>query len=213
MLLVAAAWALTLALGSAGVAVVRHDRLLTGGLPLWQATAVFVIGWQVMLWAMMVPGSLAAIARQRSVITFVAAFLAVWTIFGLAFFYFDAGVHATVNRWAWLSEHTWLISGSVLLAAGTYQLSDLKSRSLEACRRLAGVEGTGLRYGLGCVGADWALMLVAFALGATSIPLMAALTAVMVLESTSHSSAVVKPVGYVLIAIGALTMAGPIPIP
>ena len=213
MLLVAAAWIVMLALSSAGVAVVRHDRLLTGSLPIWQATAVFVVGWQVMLWAMMVPGSLGTIAHQRSPLAFVAAFLAVWTLFGLGIFYFDAGVHATVNRWPWLSEHTWLISGGVLLTAGTYQVSDLKARSLAACRRLALAEDAGLRYGLSCLGADWALMLVGFALGATSIALMAALTTVMVVESTSHSTVIVKPVGYVLIAVGALTMAGPIQLP
>ena len=207
------AWAITVALSLSGAAVVRHDRLLTGGMPLWEATAVFVVGWQVMLWAMMVPGSARTISRQRSAVAFIAVLLGVWTVFGVATLYFDAGVHATVNRWPWLAEHSWLISGSVLLFAGVYQLSDLKARSLAACRHLATVEDAGLRYGLSCLGADWALMLVGFALGAGSIALMAALTAVMVAESTSHSTVFVKPIGYALIAVGALTMAGPIQLP
>lgn len=207
------AWAITLTLSMSGAAVVRHDRLLAGGLPLWEATAVFLGGWQVMLWAMMVPGSARTISRQRSAAAFIGVLLGVWTVFGLATLYFDAGVHATVSRWPWLAEHSWLISGSVLLLAGAYQLSDLKARSLAACRHLATVEDAGLRYGLSCLGADWALMLVGFALGAGSIALMAALTAVMVAESTSNSNMFVKPVGYALVAIGALTMAGPIQLP
>jgi predicted metal-binding membrane protein len=67
---------------------------------------------------------------------FVAAYFAVWTVFGLAIFFFDAAVHVTVNSWAWLADHPWLITGTILVVAGTYQLSDLKALALSACRRV-----------------------------------------------------------------------------
>jgi predicted metal-binding membrane protein len=125
------AWAVLIFLSVTGNgAVIRHDRLLQGGPPFWLATIVFAGGWQVMLWAMMVPASLHAFARieaGRATALFVAAFLGVWTAFGLLVFFFDAGVHFTVNHWAWLAWHPWLIAGTTLLVVGAYQLSISRS--------------------------------------------------------------------------------------
>ena len=53
-------------------------------------------------------------------------------------------------------------------------------------------------------------MLLAFAIGAGSFLTMAALTVLMLFEVSSFGSVVVKPVGYVLIALGVLVLAGPI---
>jgi Predicted metal-binding integral membrane protein (DUF2182) len=119
-------------------AVIRHDRLLQGGPPLWLATFIFLAGWQVMVIAMMVPASILAFNRYRSrpLVVFALGYLAIWTGFGLAIFLFDAGVHATVLHWPWLAAHPWLIAGTTLVVVGTYQLSDVKKRSLDACRQV-----------------------------------------------------------------------------
>jgi predicted metal-binding membrane protein len=203
-------------------AVVRHDRLLQGGAPLWLATIWFVAGWQVMLAAMMVPSSVHAFARVnvgRSRARFAAAYFSVWTVFGLSIFFLDAAVHATVNSWPWLAAHSWLIGGTTLVAVGTYQLSNLKAQALAACRRLKhvptgdAVEAGGVRYGLDCVGASGGLMLLAFALGSGSLFTMGAIAFLMVWEVTAWSSSVVKPVGYALIALGVFVLAGPISLP
>jgi predicted metal-binding membrane protein len=203
-------------------AVIRHDRLLEGGPPLWLAAIWFVAGWQVMLAAMMVPASVVAFARVRvgrAMARFAAAYLAVWTVFGLAIFFFDAAVHVTVNSWPWLAVHPWLIAGTTLVAVGTYQLSNLKALALAACRRLEhvptsdGVDAGGVRYGRDCVGASGGLMLLAFALGSGSVFTMGAITVLMVWEMTAWGSSVVKPVGYALIALGVFVLAGPISVP
>jgi predicted metal-binding membrane protein len=202
--------------------VIRHDRLLEGGPPLWLATIWFVAGWQVMLAAMMVPASVAAFARVsvgRAMAHFASAYFAVGTVFGLAIFFLDAAIHATVNNWPWLAVHPWLIAGTTLVVAGAYQLSDLKANALAACRRLKHVptghagEPGGVRYGLDCVGASGGLMLLAFALGSRSVLTMGAITVLMVWEVTAWGSSVVKPVGYALIALGVFVLAGPISLP
>jgi predicted metal-binding membrane protein len=217
------AWVVLVVFASTGNGtVIRHDRLLQGGPPLWLATLLFIGGWQVMLWAMMVPASLHAfdrVASGRAAAFFCAAYVAVWTAFGLLIFFFDAGVHATVNRWAWLASHSWLIAGTTLVVAGTYQLSDLKARSLDACRRLDHLEGQaspghqGFVHALTCLGSGWNLMLLAFALAAGNLFTMASLTLLMVWEVTPWGAGAVKLTGYALLALGVVVMAGPIQAP
>jgi predicted metal-binding membrane protein len=54
-------------------------------------------------------------------------------------------------------------------------------------------------------------MLLAFALGAGSIAIMAAITMVMVWEACARRGVTtVKLIGYALIAIGVMVMAGPV---
>ena len=205
-------------------AVIRHDRLIQGGPPLWVAALVFLLGWQVMLWTMMVPASLTVIGARnglRDGASFVAGYLAVWSGFGLLAFFSDVGVHATVNHWAWLAFHPWLIAGTTLVLAGTYQLSNLKVRSLSACRAVmsrhhdrplarGGSLAEGVAQGIRCLGSGWALMLLAFGLGAGSVTVMALITAIMVWEVTPSGVRAVKIVGYCLIAIGVVILAGPV---
>jgi Predicted metal-binding integral membrane protein (DUF2182) len=200
-------------------AVIRHDRLLQGGPPLWLATIWFVAGWQVMVAAMMVPASVRAFAcvnvgRARA--RFAGAYFAVWTAFGLALFFLDATVHATVNSWPWLATHPWLIAGTTLVVAGTYQLSDVKAQGLASCRRAEHVANSdggyagGTHHGLDCIRASGGLMLLVFALGSGSVFTMGAITVLMLWEATPWGSSSVKPVGYALIALAVFVMAGPI---
>lgn len=220
-----AAWLIILGFTLTGQgAIIRHDHLLQDGPPLWLATVIFLLGWQVMLWAMMVPASLPVLDAQQGLrdgALFTGGYLALWTAFGLLVFLLDAGVHATVNHWPWLAAHPWLIAGGTLVLAGSFQLSDLKARSLAACRMLVhhppgpfaahrGALVSGLVYGARCLGASWALMLLAFALAPGSLALMAAITAIMVWEVTPAGAVTVKHVGYGLIAVGVLILAGPI---
>lgn len=199
---IAGAWLLLVALTLSGNgSVIRHDRLLSGGPPLWLAAVGFAAGWQVMVWAMMAPASLHALGGASG--RFIAGYLAVWTAFGLAIFLADAGLHYAVAHWTWASEHAWLIPGCTLVLCGTYQLSDGKARALEACLRPA---RSGVRHGLECVGSSGGLMLLAFALAASSLAAMAAITLAMVYE-VHGGRAGVKPLGYGLIAAGIAAIA------
>ncbi|MGH7750499.1 MAG: DUF2182 domain-containing protein [Candidatus Dormibacteria bacterium] len=225
-LLVGASWVVLVSLIVSGNgAVIRHDRLLQGGPPLWLATLVFIAGWQVMLWAMMVAPSMSAIGRAHTWARraeFIAAYFAIWTAFGLAAFLFDIGVHATVNHSPWLTLHPWMIAGVLLVVGGVYQLSDAKLSFVNTCRSLIRGDdihsgdgrnfSSGLRYGMQCLGANWALMLLAFALGAGSLVTMAAFTVLMVLEETTAATAtwLVKGAGYALIAVALFVLAGPL---
>lgn len=209
----AGAWLVLVALEVAGFGgVIRHDRLLQGGQPLWLATLLFVAGWQVMVLAMMAPSSLHAFASvdSRRVLRFTAGYLAVWTGFGVAIFLGDSLVHLLVNSWMWLGQHPWVIAGTTLVGCGTYQLSGLKSRSLEMCR--AAPSKMGAVHGLQCLGSSGGLMLLAFALAASNLLAMAAIAVLMLFEASSLGRTVVKPMGYALIALGVLVLYGPIQI-
>ena len=53
---IAAGWALALVAQATGKAeLLHHDALLLGGPPLWVALPVFLLAWQVMVAAMMLP--------------------------------------------------------------------------------------------------------------------------------------------------------------
>ncbi|HZB97375.1 MAG TPA: DUF2182 domain-containing protein [Candidatus Sulfotelmatobacter sp.] len=223
--LVALGWvgAAAMSLSGSG-AVVRHDRLIVGGPPLWAAVLVFLAGWQVMLWAMMLAPSLGVIDRageRRRQLSFTLGYLAVWTAFGLAAFFFDIGIHAIAAHSPWLALHPWVIAGAILMVAGVYQLSDIKTFFLDACRFAARDENQvasgggalvrGCAYGLNCLGANWALMLLAFALAGASLAAMAGITLLMILEVVRSTEAwVVKVSGHVLIICSAFVLVGPI---
>jgi predicted metal-binding membrane protein len=231
---IGAAWALVLAAQALGRAEsVHHDELFEGGLPVWAALALFVLAWQVMIAAMMLPSSLpfirlfarASSSQPRPALAraaFLGGYAAVWTAFGLAAFLGDGLVHAAVERSAWLEQRPWLIAGGVLVLAGGFQFSSLKDACLKECRHPAAfllrfyrrgtseAFGIGLRHGAFCLGCCWALMLVGFAAGVVSLWWMGVLTLLMVFEKTGrHGKRGAAPIGAALLILGALVLAHP----
>jgi predicted metal-binding membrane protein len=226
---IAAAWAVAVAAQATGRGrLLQHDALAEGGLPPWAALGLFLLAWQLMIVAMMLPSSLPLVrlfgrasANQPRPLAARAAFLggyaAVWTGFGAAAFLGDLGIHRLVDRWAWLAARPGALGGAVLLLAGGFQFSGLKDRCLRVCRHPGGYlaqhyrRGTAAAFRLGaghgvfCVGCCWALMLVAFAAGVASLWWMAALTAVMVFEKTGRGGRRgARPIGVGLIVLGLL---------
>jgi predicted metal-binding membrane protein len=231
---IAAAWAVAVAAEVSGRGqALHHDALAEGGLPLWAALGLFLLAWQLMMVAMMLPSSLPLIGlfgrastnqpRPRlAKAAFLGGYATVWTSFGAAAFLGDLGFHRLVERWAWLAARPALVGGAVLLLAGAFQFSKLKDRCLRVCRHPVGYllqhyrRGTsaafrlGVGHGVFCVGCCWALMLVAFAAGVATLWWMAALTAVMVFEKTGRGGRRgVRPIGLGLIVLGILTLASP----
>jgi predicted metal-binding membrane protein len=208
----------------------HHDSLLRGGPDAGPALLLFLVSWQVMVAAMMLPSSLPLVRmfaaasagapdRGKALAAFLGSYAAVWSGFGLLAFGGDAALHAAVASSPWLAANDWAIAPSVLLLAGAFQFTPLKDACLRACRHPAsflrrhyrrGPRGgfvLGARHGLFCVGCCWALMLVMFAAGAASLILMAALTALMVHEKTRPSGARTVPLtGVVLLAAGSTLM-------
>jgi predicted metal-binding membrane protein len=231
---IAVAWALAVGAEISGRgAQLHHDALIEGRLPYPVALVLFLLAWQAMIAAMMVPSTLplvrlfvVAAAGQRRPRAAVAAFLGgyalVWTMFGYLAFVGDTVVHATVDATPWLRQHAWLIAGGTLALAGAFQFSALKDRCLEVCRHpgvfllrhyergLPAAFRLGRRHGLFCVGCCWALMLVMFAAGVANLWWMAGLTALMVYEKTGTGGRRAVPVaGIALLGCAALVLAHP----
>ena len=222
---IAAAWVAALAAEATGAAArLHHDAL--AGIAVWAALPLFLVAWQAMVAAMMLPSSLplvrlfaAASAGQprpnAALAGFLGGYAVVWSAFGALAFAFDLGVHAAVHASPWLHAHEWLLGGSILMLAGAFQFTELKDACLDRCRHPAAFmlrfyeRGTtgglrlGARHGAYCVGCCWALMLVMFAAGVASLVWMALVTAVMVHEKTRPLGARAVPVtGLVLLAAG-----------
>jgi predicted metal-binding membrane protein len=231
---IAAAWALALIAQSVGAAgTIHHHRLIEGGLPLWAALGLFLLAWQAMLAAMMLPSSLPFMrvyARasssqpraRRALAAFLGGYAVVWTCFGVLAFLGDGIVHELVHGSAWLEQRSWLIAAGVLALAGAFQFSRLKSACLRECRNPAayllhryrrGVREAfriGSGHGLNCLGCCWALMLVGFAVGVGSLSWMAALTLVMVFEKSGRDGdRGARPIGVAFLALAALVLAYP----
>jgi predicted metal-binding membrane protein len=229
---IAVGWALAIAAELTGSAhALHHDSLIHDGPPIWQGLLLFLVAWQAMIAAMMLPSSLPLIRMFEAVserqerpgrvrAAFLGGYAAVWTAFGAQAFLGDVGIHTMVDSIAWLREHEWVIAGATLAIAGAFQFSHLKDQCLSKCRQPGpymmshyrrGARGAfrlGAGHGLYCLGCCWALMLVMFAAGVAMLWWMAALTAVMVYEKTGrHGEALTPVVGMLLLALSALTFA------
>lgn len=191
-----------------GMAAGHHDNVLTRLRPDWpRLLMLYVAVWTVMVAAMMLPSTVpvarafARVAsrqpgRRRVTGVFFGAYLAVWLGFAAVALVFDAGIHALVERWAWLAERPELILSGALALAGLYQFTPLKDACLRACRSpyatvvlgyrrgIAGAWRLGWRHGVSCLGCCWALMLVMFATGVGSLLWMLVLGVLMTGEKT-----------------------------
>jgi SAM-dependent methyltransferase len=116
--LVAAAWAvLVLAVLSHQTFLLDHHYLLqASGLPWLAALEIFLLCWQVMTVAMMLPSSMPMVnlvvyagrrqARPVAVpLTFLAGYAVIWTAFATGAFLGDTLVHRLVDLWPWLAVH------------------------------------------------------------------------------------------------------------
>ena len=104
---IAAAWALAVAAEATDTAGgLHHDTLIGNGTSLWLALPLFLVAWQAMFAAMMLPSNLPLIrlfhvasqgqhhvGRVRA--AFMTGYAAVWTLFGAAAFLAEPGVGIT----------------------------------------------------------------------------------------------------------------------
>jgi predicted metal-binding membrane protein len=204
-----AAWLVALATGPLGGGLADHRVLDAQDGVTFTALSAFLLGWQVMIAATMLPTTIpmlqhfgrASLGQPRGRIAmsaFVGAYVALWTLFGILALLLDRILHSLVNQWPWMGEHDWLLKGLVLILAGVFQFSPIKDRCLRECRHPmsfmlhhyrrgvgAGWE-IGLRHGLHCLGCCWALMLVMFAVGVGNLAWMAAIAGIMLMEKTSR---------------------------
>jgi predicted metal-binding membrane protein len=153
-------------------------------------------------------------------------------LFGLGYLTVWLGFSACATLVQWALHQAALLSsamrvtsprldGALLVAAGAYQLTPLKSACLEHCQTPMGFlmshwrDGPGgafrmgLRHGIYCLGCCWALMAVLFAVGIMNLAWVAVLTVFILVERIGRTGARVARIGgVVMVALGALVVAG-----
>lgn len=169
------AWALLVAGEVGGISLLDHDAVFAGDRIRWPAVGMFLLGWQVMVAAMMLPASFpvlrAFVMHGGRAPGFLFGFAGVWTAFGIGVLSLDAVVHRIVEGLPWLSSRRYLVAAGLLLVVGAAQLTRSTAGCLEACRALTHHSGAppgrlrpllaGARYGQLCVRCDGGLMLLA----------------------------------------------------
>ena len=170
--------------------------------------ALAFLMWMVMMVAMMLPPVMpwillfASASRTRSASAppfvrtglFVGGYLTTWAVYCLA----AAAVQLVLQQRGLLGADDQktipLVGAGLLISAGLYQLTPLKSACLRHCRSPisfflsrwrngpAGAFQMGLRHGLYCVACCWALMALSFALGVMNLLWMAAVTLMLCVE-------------------------------
>jgi predicted metal-binding membrane protein len=179
--------------------------------------------WVMMMAAMMLPSAapaarqVARLARRLPTLLFAAGYLAVWTGYGLvAYAVFWLATSFDVRWLAW-DEGGPYVAGGVIVAAGIYELTPLKRRSVRRCRNArypGNAFRSGLAHGLDCLGCSAGLMAVLFTLGVMSIFWMAVIAAAIVAEKVLPRGPRLAPVFAVaLVVLGIWVAVSPASVP
>ena len=197
---------------------------------------LFLAIWVIMMVAMMFPTAAPMILtfhkvqagkRQRgdafvSTWVFVAAYILVWTLAGVAAYAGALAAEAIAVRAALSPATAARIGGAVVILAGIYQLTPLKDLCLSKCRTpitfimtswrdgTAGALRMGLLHGAYCLGCCWLLFAILFPLGIMNIGAMAAITLIIFAEKTLPWPRLAPyAAAFALMLYGALVIASP----
>lgn len=197
---------------------------------------LFLAVWVIMMVAMMFPTAAPMIVtfhkvqagkRQRgeafvSTWIFVAAYLLVWGLAGVAAYVGALAAEAVAARTALSPATAARIGGIVLVVAGLYQFTPWKDLCLSKCRTpitfimtswrdgAAGALRMGLLHGAYCLGCCWLLFVILFPLGIMNIAAMAVITLVIFVEKTlPWGRAVARAAAAALIVYGFAVVTSP----
>lgn len=169
------------------VSVAAWAALLAMGDEMPMGAGLWIGAWTVMMAAMMLPSTSPLVllyARQSTAMSsalLTAGYVAVWAGVGLAAYRVDMRLPDPSNR----------VVGAVLIAAGLYQLTPLKTACLTRCRNPAdflvthwrrgrvGALRLGVEHGAYCVGCCWALMGLLIVAGSMSLAWVVAIALVV----------------------------------
>ena len=222
MVVVVVAWSLAIAGEVTGITRhLGHDAVLESGLPAAAGLGLFLVGWLVMVAAMMLP-TIPTVevaegpdpAPGGGLGAFLGGFALVWALVGLAALSFDMVLHRVVHASPALDARPWLVAAGVLGLAGAVQLMPATRRSLAAKSRLSHDVAAGAlpafyagqRHGRRCLCTDGPLMLVMFAAGG-GLTWMAVLTTLMIGERSSRYGPHLAVATGVALVAGAAVMA------
>ena len=174
------------------------------------SAAVFLVMWQVMMVAMMLPSIMPVTllygryARSRRLrgeaaapaIVLLAGYFSAWLVAGVIAYAIGAGASELAMRYERVSELVPPATGVAIVLAGVYQLTPWKRLCLRHCRSpvsflatcwtpgWAGTLRLGFHHGTYCAGCCWALMLIQLAIGVMNVWLMALLAGVIWIEKS-----------------------------
>jgi predicted metal-binding membrane protein len=197
----AGAIALTTTLGLAAASWVVAVRQMNG-MDMGVATrlgsfASFVGLWVSMMAAMMLPGAAPAVLRRahasgvRAVPLFVGAYLAVWTLVGVAVY----ALYRPQGSFA---------AGAVAVAAGLYEFTPLKQHFRRRCHESV---HSGFEYGLCCVGSSIGLMLMLVALSVMSVTWMSVIAVLVLAQKLLPAKAAIDvPLALAIVGLGILVV-------
>jgi predicted metal-binding membrane protein len=166
----------------------------------------FFVGlWVVMMAAMMLPGAAPAVVRRaqasggvRTVPLFVGSYLAIWALVGVAVY-------------ALYRPHGSVAAGTIVIAAGVYEVTPLKRHFRRRCRVSV---RSGWEFGLCCAGSSIGLMLMLVALGVMSIPWMCVIAVLALAQKLLPAQAAIDvPVALAIIGLGVLIILAPWSVP
>jgi predicted metal-binding membrane protein len=203
----AAAAALTTTLALAAACWVVSIRQMNG-MDMGTATRLgsfgfFIALWVAMMAAMMLPGAAPAAlrcartsGRVRAAAIFAGAYLAIWAVVGVV-------VYAVYR------PHGTAVAGTLVIAAGLYEITPLKRRCRHRC-----LESSGIGFGLWCVGSSIGLMVVMLALGAMSITWMAVIAGLVLAQKLWPYRALIDvPLALAITGFGFLILVAPGSVP
>jgi predicted metal-binding membrane protein len=205
----ATAAALTATLGLAAAAWVVAVRQMNG-MDMGVATrlgslAFFVAVWVSMMAAMMLPGAVPAAlsrahtsGRVRAVLLFVASYLAVWAVVGVAVY-------------ALYRPHGYRAAGVFVIAAGIYEFTPLKQHFRRRCRESV---ASGFDFGLCCVGSSIGLMLMLVALSVMSVTWMVVISVPILAQKLLPANVAIDvPLALAIVGLGILVVIAPASVP
>ncbi len=166
------------------------------------------IMWAVMMVAMMTPSATPMILmfsnvnrrrhEQKNPIVatgvFLSGYLVVWTVFSAVATVAQWGLHRAALLSSMMVSNNPLLGGMLLIGAGVFQFTPLKSACLTHCRSPIGFfmtewrEGNGgafvmgVHHGIYCVGCCWFLMALLFVAGVMNLLWVAAIAGYVLVE-------------------------------
>jgi predicted metal-binding membrane protein len=161
----------------------------------------FAAAWVTMMAAMMLPGAAPAVARHarmsgkvRAAVPFTGFYLAIWALAGVVAYALDR-------------PHGSLAAGAVVIAAGAYELTPVKRHFRRRCQQDA---GSGLGYGLCCVGSGIGLMAMLVALDVMSLFWMAVVAVLACAQKLLPAKAAIDvPLALAIVGLGLVIVLAP----
>jgi predicted metal-binding membrane protein len=217
----------------------RMDMAMEMTMPRMQAWGavdliLLFVMWSVMMVAMMIPSAtpmillFASINRRRQAqqrpfvptVVFLGGYVLVWTGFSALATLTQWGLHAAALLSPMMVSTSPVLGGLLLIAAGIFQWTPLKSACLTHCRSPLSFlmtdwrEGTrgalimGLKHGSYCTGCCWFLMALLFVAGVMNLLWVATIAAFVLVEKVVPRGDVVGRVAGGVLVVAGLMMLG-----